>query len=705
MLKRYLLLSAFALAAVLKVNAQTDTSNYDLGRISVKKDFTQTITIKGSDLERYQFSDLADAINVWLYGTYSNSSNLLYVIDGNIINDVNAYSIYDIDEITLVQNAAAYVSGASLGAQVVLIKLKTNRQGKQGIEAAGQTSLVNLRNDTHMPGTKSTNNVYNQYYLSGYKNFDHLQVGVSADYQRDVLPVLTNGTLTSLNPYNFNRFKFNGYAAGQLWRGTTLNFNINYVPQTDAFEYAFTNQSEVGAQSQAENAGVVQHMASSNIALNTKLTSALSNTLSGAYNHYNFFGEEAAHFESEPQGPTADYSNSLTHDYIKATNFLLRDNLAYHGKIGVFDVEPAINFSYRNFKEILTSTSFYLSEVGNGIPAVSESESANGAASKVYFLTPSVDIHYKDMADLQGGFSDVLNGAKDFDAAYSYSRMAPFLTASADVLKLAAVSNMSLRIFASFSRQSQLFNDNSASLSGINPFIYLITNTTIGFTETGNSTATGVYTVAARNPYRQYNNFQAGFEFAIIKNLTLSYNYLNYQSEDVLQVAVPVGANGSATELAYYYDKVSTNRIALNYTYNISQFNWRTGLNASESLVKPEDPTFANDTYRSYLSNGHRYSGGFTNRFAYRSFFAGLDLLYQSGDRLITLASIDPYKPGAPAHINSVSLQSLYFGTRIRINGSRYAEVFANTRNMLQNNTSDITDNRRFYGLGFKLDL
>jgi hypothetical protein len=31
--------------------------------------------------------------------------------------------------------------------------------------------------------------------------------------------------------------------------------------------------------------------------------------------------------------------------------------------------------------------------------------------------------------------------------------------------------------------------------------------------------------------------------------------------------------------------------------------------------------------------------------------------------------------------------------------------VFANGRNILQNNSSVITDNRRFYGLGFKLGL
>ena len=127
MFKRFLFSSILISVCLFNASAQTDTSSYDLGRVSIKKDFTQTIIIKGSDLERYQFSDLADAINVWLYGTYSNASNLLYVIDGNIITDVNAYSIFDIDEITLIQSAVVNASGARPAHRWCLLSLKPTR--------------------------------------------------------------------------------------------------------------------------------------------------------------------------------------------------------------------------------------------------------------------------------------------------------------------------------------------------------------------------------------------------------------------------------------------------------------------------------------------------------------------------------------------------------------------------------------------------
>ena len=56
--------------------AQTDTTHYDLGRILVKKNFTQGITVKASDLERYQFNYITDALKVFFYGTFTNSSSV-----------------------------------------------------------------------------------------------------------------------------------------------------------------------------------------------------------------------------------------------------------------------------------------------------------------------------------------------------------------------------------------------------------------------------------------------------------------------------------------------------------------------------------------------------------------------------------------------------------------------------------------------------
>src|ERR1700730_18091767 len=85
--------------------AQNDSTWLDLGVLKLKKDFTQTISIKGSELEKMPFSSLSEAINVWLYGAYTNELSLVYVVNGNPLSDVNMYSIQDIEEIVFVQNA------------------------------------------------------------------------------------------------------------------------------------------------------------------------------------------------------------------------------------------------------------------------------------------------------------------------------------------------------------------------------------------------------------------------------------------------------------------------------------------------------------------------------------------------------------------------------------------------------------------------
>lgn len=86
----------------------------------------QTVTIRGSYLQKIPFGTLSEVIAPWLQGTMNSKSHLVFVVDGNLVNDVNAWSIYDIEEITLVQNAMVQVNGAINQQQLVLVKTKRN---------------------------------------------------------------------------------------------------------------------------------------------------------------------------------------------------------------------------------------------------------------------------------------------------------------------------------------------------------------------------------------------------------------------------------------------------------------------------------------------------------------------------------------------------------------------------------------------------
>ena len=195
-MKKYLnqLLLTLALFSVThSATAQRDTL-LDLGRVAIRKDFAQTVTVKGVDLEQMPFASLSEAVNAWLQGRLTNRYNTVFVVDGNLVNDVNAWSIYDIEEITLVQNALVQVSGSVNQQQMVLVKTKRNKY--RGFMAAGSSYLVNYNSNSSLPDTKSENNFYHQYHVSAWLHNEKLKFGLSANVLRDVAPAVKDQNLT-----------------------------------------------------------------------------------------------------------------------------------------------------------------------------------------------------------------------------------------------------------------------------------------------------------------------------------------------------------------------------------------------------------------------------------------------------------------------------------------------------------------------------
>jgi hypothetical protein len=314
-------------------------------------------------------------------------------------------------------------------------------------------------------------------------------------------------------------------------------------------------------------------------------------------------------------------------------------------------------------------------------------------------LTPSLNLAYKDIVNLQGGFVSLINPEKDFDPTYKKHRIFPFLSTSVDFTKWMGANDFSLHVFGSFARQNELIVDEYATLSGFDIAGATINGGPVIFS--GQDTSLPIFVSNNFNPYQEFNNYQAGAVLGLGKNFTINYNFGSYFYEAVGVLEVPAGPNYTQGEAFYLNDKATTNRIGLNYDFHSGGFTWRTGLNAAETKLTLTDQNELATQYNTQYLTGHRWSGGFTNRFTCKSFFAGLDILYQLGERPYFVNGELPTTPTNPK--NSFALQSLYAGTQLKINGVKYAEAFINTRNLLQNTSSDITDNRRFVGLGVKV--
>src|ERR1700722_7136524 len=170
--------------SVLAASAQRDSSKIDIGSICLDKGLTQVISIKGADLEKMPFVNLSDAIAAWLYGAYTSPGLLTYVVDGNPVTDVNIYPIFDIEEVTLVENATAAAGYGGTQQELVVIRTKRGAAGGGwGVRrGAAQAGLVKV------DGRHTNTGVYHQYYAGAYRNLDKLSFGVSADWIRDVNP-------------------------------------------------------------------------------------------------------------------------------------------------------------------------------------------------------------------------------------------------------------------------------------------------------------------------------------------------------------------------------------------------------------------------------------------------------------------------------------------------------------------------------------
>jgi hypothetical protein len=702
-MRKHLLLIAGIISLFIfnTANAQTDSTHYDLGRISVSKSFTQNITIKAGDIERYQFSNISDAINVFFSGTFThsstNSTSVVYVIDGNIVSDVNAYSIQDVEEITLVQSALGQVSGGSSSQQMILIKTRRGGPGKQGIIASNQTGLVNARNNHNYSGANKPAGIYEQAYAGAYKNYTDGDIGISADYLHDTYPQILPNMYTNADPFHFNRLKLNAYADARLWKGTGLSFAANYAPQVTNETYLFNESTANSLLQVTGKSHASQHIFNTNIALSSHIIAGLTNTFSGGYNNYRY--NEGGTYYAFFTEPGAGYSNA-THTnisaYQEANTWLLKDNLAYHQQLGDWNIDPSVNFMYRHLKDTLNYLQLSYQD------SLSSPAQANASYSKATFklslLTPSLNIYYKNVFDIQGGFVAILN-KENFGPNFPVQHLLPFVSASLNISEMAKLQAIKLSVFGSFARQNAFLIDPYVSLSGFE---------LEGFS---NITApqfnqSELFGVSSFNIYQAYNNYQGGFMFGVTKNFTVDYNFRKNYYGTLAEFIIPV--NIAEAQLEEFYEKANaiTHRIGFRYIIHSGNLNWVSGLNATESKLQLANSAIS-PAINQYLDKGHRWTGGFTNRFVYHDYFAGLDILYQVGQRPFSLEHWQPqdrdYMP--PSNANSFSLQNLYIGERVKVSHLKYAEIYLNTRNILQNKTSDITDERRFYGFGFKLNL
>jgi hypothetical protein len=677
------------LGQAFRADAQFDSTHLDLGYLTLKKDFTQQVVIRGADLEKMPFTNLSDAIGVWLYGAYSNPGTLQYVVDGNPVADVNAYSIYDIEEVVLVQHAAGLISTAPGQSELVLIRTKRGR-GPGGITASAQTGLVSATGDGYTVSPK----LFHSYYAGGYKTLGKLSFGVSANYIRDIQPYTVTGE-TMVTPNHWQRWRLNGYVDWRPDAHNIVELTMNYTPeqldgeQDSTTGYPTSYWSAITAR---------QHFVLPHLDWRGNWGKGFTNDLQSTYLHSDLTSADVEVYHTTV-GDNAGLLKLTTKSY----HLWIRDHLAYSAKLGGgWLLEPSLNLSFEHINDNVSEVSAY------GVPIIpslllnpqnysSVSLYAfRGVKTDLYLLVPALDLSYKGAFDVQGG-AMVHTGTQSLTG--NGRQVYPYGGLTVDLLKLMDEhSSSSLKLFGSAVSATAPSN-NAYALADFS------------------------YGTFYANPYPSYNpiTYQSGPPYGP----PAGYVYPKPPAYPAWEAGVSYRGWGGRLELAYTFERrlsttygvveLSNGFESTNYVYwhsslhhadfrigvvDAPEVSWKTGLNVT--LLRSVDtrngafeevPVSAGDIAPQPWS----WTGGWVNRVQVKDFSAGFDLLYHFGES-------DSVGSGAKL-VNSVVTPNVYVGYRFHVGKIGIVEVFADTRGMIMHNANQEFDPRQYYTVGGKLKI
>jgi len=719
-------LSLFIALVALTGRAQKDTSRLDIGWLSLDKELTQTITIKGSDLEKMPFLNLSDAISAWLYGAYTTPATLAYVVDGNPMTDVNSYSVFDIEEVTLVGSA---LGGAVYGGTQQELVRSTPRWGKDaagegratggkgqsGIKAAVQGGAINSNGD----GMKTKTNFYQQYYLGVYHNYDKLSAGVSADWVRDVVPMPAGGEYQVTTPENLQRLRLNGYLSWRPTTGDIIELRVGYAPQwvNEALDSTINSESRQVAQKMHE------HLLVPEVRWNHRFSQGLTNELrvvdvnESGYSAFNLL--DSVTTNAFP--PVEAEDTSLA----RINHLFVRERLSYDLSAGSWHFLPSLNFSYDHITEKTATAVDSLAFSNTGGPLFIDLPVGPWQEQKgdLLFLTPAVDVRLARVLDFQLGAQMNVSRKRDTGSKVLY----PFATIGLDLLRFGhATGGPSLKLFGSYAQRPLVFLDDYSLFDfsgGGSPYslanVYQPKYTPFEFSSWNPITGTTSESFLIPNqPRPLFWTWEAGASFATANGrvqLAYTFEKRNFITPGGTSFISTIPGEG-LTVLNVWKSTLHHIDIRLKVT-DSTKVTWMTGLNLTllQSRLNPfsfpsnitglssiyNDSQYpdAGDVYPAHLS----YTGGWVNRWNMGSFSAGLDLMYHFGE-----ATQGSYPYGVNQNgpkLNSVLSSNIYIGDRWKLRGAGALELFLESRGLARSKTSDLLDDRRYYTIGGKLTI
>jgi hypothetical protein len=685
--------------SVLSVSAQSDSSKIDIGSLSLDKGLTQVISIKGTELEKMPFVNLSDAIAAWLYGAYTRPWTLAYVVDGNPVTDVNIYSIFDIEEVTLVENATAAAGYGGTQQELVVIRTKRGT-GAGGMRAAAQAGLVNA----DKAGQHTNMDVYHQYYAGAYRNFDKLSFGVSADWVRDVNPVAEVNAKQENISNNLQRWRLNGYLVWRPAKGNTVELRVGYAPQrVKQLLDTFGNQTSF-----RDTLDIHEHLIVPELRWHWNPLPGFTNSLQAEYltASWSELYSIASAYVTDSMSQQSAYAELQER---KVGQVFIRDRMAYDLAVGRWHIGPSLNFLYEHIDERTAdaTTTVYLSG-GGLVPVYPVLGALQAQKGSLFFVTPAVDFRLGRAFDLQAGAQVNASHRRDSGSRVVF----PFATVGLDVLHFGqAAGGSSLKFFGSYAqRPTEFVNDYSlydysgGGAAGSLNNVYHPSSLPVDVSNNGG--ATQVVQVPVPLP-PVYWTWEAGVAFTS-PDSRWSFQYVFERRNFSTSGTAYVSNYGLGNVPAYPEWRSELNHVDVRVKVLDGEgLNWVAGLSAT-SLRSNLDSTgpisymwpMAGDIQTHKVS----WTGGWVNRLAAGPIRAGLDLMYHTGERQSGVNGSGVIGSFGPK-VNSVLVPNVYAGYCLKLAGGKELEFFLESRGLVRNKTSDLLDERRYYTLGGNFTL
>lgn len=634
------------------------------------------MVIKGVDLQNFYFLSTADAIQTRV-GT---AHDILYVLDGVVINDINAYSIYDIEEIIIIDNAIAGINSALANSVTAFVKTNRETKGLPALTVASKAGALSSRDNKdhqYLSAARETKS-YQQYFIASRFSKEKWNAGVSLDYLREGYTGPSVSTYMDLDGFSgvTDQLRTRAFATYQIDGVHSLSAEVQWAPNRHDQEDRFS-----------QTPGYTQHAAQDNrfgtlqsvLQLKSNFSQKLRNELSLAYQWYEY---DHRYDRSSANMPQYHYQYGVG-DKLYGRHLHVRDRLSYDAGIREnVRIIPAINIAYRSLHggNRLTSYTVYEQAGYEG------SHTYDGEEDRTFFnFTPSVDFMYKDVLNINTGA--ILELAKlDTEAP---QRVYPYVSGSFDLWKaLDAASRNSAQFFVSFA-ETPFLGDMPMNQWYYNEKFYDY------YTVSNLNRLTYLNDRDARN-----NRLQIGARMTLAKAgvyVQYTFGQINYRMTEPAY-AYTIGIFPMLTAWPSHWWQYYTtfdirapyHRAGIGKVFEGINWQWRTDLLFTRHTFKHLASYFDNqwDRATETKSSYWQWSNGITAR----RFFAGADMMLRSNEYYEDNNVTDPDK-----HI--FNLQHIYAGYKVPLANRVDLDVYGYGRNLLENVHAIDT---MYYGLGIR---